>query len=44
LTVIKAFNILLKKRKEEANKEFKKVTTATKIDINKKNVLRKKEV
>jgi hypothetical protein len=43
LTVIKALDTLLKKRREEANKEFKKATTAARIDINKKkNVLRRK--
>jgi hypothetical protein len=45
LAVIKAFDTLLKKRQEKTDKEFKKATTATRIDINKKkNALRKKEV
>jgi hypothetical protein len=45
LTAIKALNTLLKKRWEEADKEFKKATTAARIDINKKkNVLRRKGV
>jgi hypothetical protein len=45
LTVIKALNTLLKKRQEEANKEFKKATTVVTININKKkNVLRRKGV
>jgi (p)ppGpp synthase/HD superfamily hydrolase len=45
LTAIEALDTLLKKRREEANKEFKKVTTAVRIDINqKKNALRRKGV
>jgi hypothetical protein len=45
LTAIEALNTLLKKRREEVNKEFKKTTTAARIDINKKkNALRRKEV
>jgi hypothetical protein len=45
LTAIEALNTLLKKRWEEANKEFKKATTAARIDINKKkNALRKKRI
>jgi hypothetical protein len=45
LTAIKALDTLLKKRREEANKEFKKATTAVRIDINKKkNALRKKKI
>jgi hypothetical protein len=45
LTAIKALNTLLKKRQEEANKEFKKATTAARIDINKKkNTLRRKGI
>jgi hypothetical protein len=43
LTEIKALDTLLKKRGEEADKEFKKATTAARIDINKKkNALRRK--
>jgi hypothetical protein len=46
LTAIEALDTLLKKRQEEAaDKEFKKATTAARIDINKKkNALRRKEV
>jgi hypothetical protein len=44
LTAIEALDTLLKKRREEANKEFKKATTAVRIDINKKNALRRKGV
>jgi hypothetical protein len=45
LTVIKAFDTLLKKRWEKADKEFKKAITAVRIDINKKkNVRRRKGV
>jgi hypothetical protein len=45
LTVIKALNTLLKKRWEKANKEFKKATTAVRIDINKKkNTLKRKGI
>jgi hypothetical protein len=45
LTVIKAFNTLLKKRREKANKEFKKATTAAKINIKKKkNTLKRKGI
>jgi hypothetical protein len=45
LTAIEALDTLLKKRREEANKEFQKVTTAVRIDINKKkNALRRKGV
>jgi hypothetical protein len=45
LTAIEALDMLLKKRREEADKEFKKVTTAARIDINKKkNVLRRKRI
>jgi hypothetical protein len=41
LTVIEALDTLLKKRREEADKGFKKVTMAARIDINKKkNALR----
>jgi hypothetical protein len=42
---IEALDTLLKKRREEADKEFKKATTAARIDINeKKNALRRKGV
>jgi hypothetical protein len=45
LTAIKALNTLLKKRQEKADKEFKKATTAVRIDINKKkNALRRKRI
>jgi hypothetical protein len=45
LTAIEALDTLLKKRREEADKEFKKAITAARIDINKKkNVLRRKRV
>jgi hypothetical protein len=45
LTVIKALDTLLKKRWKKADKEFKKVTTAVRIDINKKkNALRRKRI
>jgi hypothetical protein len=44
LTVIEALDTLLKKRQEKADKEFKKITTAARIDINKKNALRRKGV
>jgi hypothetical protein len=45
LTAIKALNTLLKKRRKEADKEFKKATTAARIDINKKkNALRRKGI
>jgi hypothetical protein len=45
LTAIEALNTLLKKRWEEADKEFKKATTAIRININKKkNTLRRKRI
>jgi hypothetical protein len=44
LTAIKALDTLLKKCQGKANKEFKKATTAARIDINKKNALRRKGV
>jgi hypothetical protein len=44
LTAIEALDTLLKKRREEADKEFKKATTAARIDINKKNALRRKGI
>jgi hypothetical protein len=45
LTAIEALDTLLKKRQEEADKEFKKATTAARIDINKKkNALRRKGI
>jgi hypothetical protein len=45
LTVIEALDTLLKKRREKADKEFKKATMATRIDINKKkNALRRKGI
>jgi hypothetical protein len=43
LTAIEAFDTLLKKRQEKADKEFKKTTTAARIDVNKKkNALKRK--
>jgi hypothetical protein len=45
LTAIKALNTLLKKRQEKTDKEFKKTTTAARININKKkNTLRRKGI
>jgi hypothetical protein len=45
LTAIEALNTLLKKRQEKAEKEFKKATTAARIDVNKnKNALRRNGV
>jgi hypothetical protein len=42
LTAIEALDTLLKKRQEKADKEFKKATTAARIDVNKKNALKRK--
>jgi hypothetical protein len=45
LTAIKALDTLLKKRREKADKEFKKAITAVRININKKkNALRRKRI
>jgi hypothetical protein len=45
LTVIKAFNSIIKKEREEADKELRKVSREARINLNKKkNTLQKREV